>query len=149
MWAIASPGVPMQQLPLAGVLRDELSRRLRAFDGIGQRHKPGRAEVVREVLQAVCAVVDGLFAGFGQVHDRQHPPVGAVRRGAAGLGGLVADDAPRLLQRGEPAGHRHRQRQQRRAEWACQPGPDGEIIAAVDISGYGRCMGGSGVGLPK
>ncbi len=108
-------------ITLGGILFDVLTRRLRALDGVGQRHESRRAEVLREVRKSVGTVLDSLVAGVGQVDDTQHPPVVAVGLGAAGPGGLLGDDVPRVLQRRVSSRHRHRQRQQRRAQRAGQP----------------------------
>src|SRR4029453_4976041 len=64
---------------------DALPRRAgAAVDRVGQRHEAGAAaEVVREVLEAVGAVIDGLVAGFGEVDGTEHPPAPAVWLGGA------------------------------------------------------------------
>ena len=78
---------------------DELSRRLSVPDRFRQRHEARRAEVVREILQPVCAVIDRRLAGIGEVHDAEHTPAPPVRLVVTGLLGLLDYHLPGVLER--------------------------------------------------
>jgi len=53
---------PDAAIAFARIFFDELALGLGAFDGVREREEARRAEIVREVLQAVCAVLDRLIA---------------------------------------------------------------------------------------
>jgi hypothetical protein len=88
---------PDAAITLACILFDELAPGSGVLDGVGERDEAGRGEVVRKILQAVCAILNCLITSVSQVDDRQHPPILAVGFGTARLRGLVGDDLPGVL----------------------------------------------------